>query len=143
MVQAGVQLDPKRRLGYSCYQDSNDAGRGRGGEKTRNSTLVKWRFDLKKETENIFCWTGKRRNIIWLVCVPAVHGLRASMSPQFSTTTYCAVLLNQHGNPPQHCHVPCHGGSMEGSRAAQTLTLSSIDRGVLRFFSGMWITRNR
>jgi len=95
---------------------------------------VKWRPDLKKETENIICWTGKERKIIWLVCVPAVHGLRTSMSPQFSTTTYCVVLLNQHGNPPQHCHVPCHGGSMEGSRAAQTLTLSSIDRGVLRFF---------
>ena len=108
-----------------------------------NSILVKWRPDLKKETENIICWTGEERKIIWLVCVPAVHGLRTSMSPQFSTTTYCVVLLNQHGNPPQHCHVPCHGGSMEGSRAAQTLTLSSIDRGVLRFFSGMWITRNR
>ena len=104
---------------------------------TSNSMLVKWRLDLKKETENIICWTGKERKIIWLVCVPAVHGLRTSMSPQFSTTTYCVVLLNQHGNPPQHCHVPCHGGSMEGSRAAQTLTLSSIDRGVLRFFSGV------
>ena len=89
------------------------------------------------ETENIICWTGKQRKIIWLVCVRAVHGLRTAMSPQFSTTTYCVVLLNQHGNPPQHCHVPCHGGSMEGSRAAQTLTLSSIDRGVLRFFSGV------
>ena len=98
---------------------------------------MKWRPDLKKETENIICWTGKERKIIWLVCVPAVHGLRTSMSPQFSTTTYCVVLLNQHGNPPQHCHVPCHGGSMEGSRAAQTLTLSWIDRGVLRFFSGV------
>ena len=104
---------------------------------TVNSILVKWRPDLKKETENIICWTGKQREIIWLVCVPAVHGLRTSMLPQFSTTTYCVVLLNQHGNPPQHCHVPCHGGSMEGSRAAQTLTLSSIDRGVLRFFSGV------
>ena len=92
---------------------------------------------FKKETENIICWTGKQRKIIWLVCVRAVHGLRTAMSPQFSTTTYCVVLLKQHGNPPQHCHVPCHGGSMEGSRAAQTLTLSSIDRGVLRFFSGV------
>ena len=104
---------------------------------TDYSILVKWRLDLKKETENIICWTGKQREIIWLVCVPAVHGLRTSMLPQFSTTTYCVVLLNQHDNPPQHCHVPCHGGSMEGSRAAQTLTLSSIDRGGLRFFSGV------
>ena len=48
---------------------------------------MKWRLDLKKETENIICWTGKQRKIIWLVCVRAVHGLRTAMSPQFVTVS--------------------------------------------------------
>ena len=45
MVQAGVQLDPKRRLGYSCYQDSNDAGgveevRRQEGTERENNIVV-------------------------------------------------------------------------------------------------------